>query len=95
MEKSRRIEYLTYAVDPSEADFQEAESWINDIKADFESTENNIQFVNSNSDVGFEDVWYKKEDLPEILKLFLGQAGLETLELKICIKCRKGFSRIS
>ncbi|MDX1283394.1 MAG: peptidylprolyl isomerase, partial [Draconibacterium sp.] len=65
MEKSRRIEYLTYPVDPSEADFQDAENWINDIKTDFETAEDNIRFVNSNSDVSFEDVWFKKEDLPE------------------------------
>ncbi len=64
-EKSRRIEYITYAVTPSEADYKDAEEWINDIKADFEKAEDNVQFVNSNSDVDFENVWSKKADLPE------------------------------
>jgi peptidyl-prolyl cis-trans isomerase D len=64
-EKSRRIEYLTYAVTPSTTDYTDAEEWINDIKSDFEKASDNVQFVNSNSDVSFENVWNKKADLPE------------------------------
>jgi len=63
--KSRRIEYITYPVTPSDADYKDAEKWIEDIKADFEKAEDNVQFVNANSDVDFENVWNKKEDLPE------------------------------
>jgi len=63
--KSRRIEYITYAVTPSTADYTDAEEWIKDIKVDFEKAEDNIQFVNSNSDVSFENVWNKKDALPE------------------------------
>lgn len=64
-EKQRKIEYITYPVKPSAADFKDAENWINDIKSDFETATDNIQFVNSNSDVVFNDTWYKKETLPE------------------------------
>uniref|UniRef100_UPI00321784C1 peptidylprolyl isomerase n=1 Tax=uncultured Draconibacterium sp. TaxID=1573823 RepID=UPI00321784C1 len=64
-EKSRRIEYLTYAVTPSDADYKDAEEWINDIKNDFEKATDNVQFVNTNSDVEFENIWYKKDGLPE------------------------------
>ncbi len=64
-EQSRRIEYITYAVTPSESDYKDAEEWIEDIKSDFAKAEDNVQFVNSNSDVEFENVWNKKEDLPE------------------------------
>lgn len=64
-EKLRRIEYITYSVTPSEADYTEGKNWINDIKADFEEANDNIQFVNSNSDVSFVGVWSKKADLPE------------------------------
>ena len=63
-EKVRRIEYITYAVKPSTEDFKNAETWINDIKTDFETTTDNIQFVTSNSDVSFDGTWYKKETLP-------------------------------
>lgn len=63
--KSRRIEYITYAVTPSEADYKETEEWIADIKSDFEKATDNVQFVNSNSDLSFENIWDKKDDLPE------------------------------
>ncbi len=62
---TRRIEYISFPVTPSPSDFTNAEKWINDIKPDFEKTTDNEQFVNSNSDVSFNDTWYKKEDLPE------------------------------
>ncbi len=63
--ESRRIEYITYPVNPSEADYTAAGNWISDIKSDFEETEDNVQFVNANSDVAFENVWEKNDDLPE------------------------------
>jgi len=62
---SRRIEYITYTVKPSTSDFSDAEKWINDIKSDFAKTEDNVQFVNANSDIPFQNVWYKQENLPE------------------------------
>lgn len=61
---SRRIEYITYLVEPSEADYETAGKWINDIKSDFENTEDAVQFVNANSDVAFDNIWYKQENLP-------------------------------
>lgn len=36
-----------------------------------------------------------KDDLPEALKTVLEQSALETLELKICIKCRKGAAKLN
>jgi len=65
LDASRRIEYINYEVTPSEADYADAEEWINDIKSDFAATEDNVQFVNANSDVNFENVWLKESDLPE------------------------------
>ncbi|NCB07741.1 MAG: peptidylprolyl isomerase [Bacteroidia bacterium] len=64
-ERVRRIEYITFTVKPSSEDFKNAEIWINEIKPDFETTTENIQFVTSNSDVSFDDTWYKAETLPE------------------------------
>ena len=63
-EKLRKIEYITYLVKPSANDFNEAENWIKDIKADFGTATDNIQFVNSNSDNSFEGTWGKKDNLP-------------------------------
>jgi len=76
-EKIRKIEYITFEVKPSAQDFSEAETWINDIKTDFENTEDNIQFVNANSDVSFEGNWSKKEDLPENVGSWIFDEGAE------------------
>jgi peptidyl-prolyl cis-trans isomerase D len=62
--KQRRIEYITFPVTPSPQDFEQAEKWINGILSDFASASDNVSFVNSNSDVSFDDSWYKKEELP-------------------------------
>ncbi len=64
-ETTRRIEYISFPVNPSASDFKSAEEWINDIKPDFASSTDNAQFVNSNSDVSFDGTWYKQADLPE------------------------------
>ncbi len=72
-DKSRRIEYITFPVTPSDADDKDAQDWINDIKADFESTEDNVQFVNANSDVNFENVWNKIDDLPENIAAWISE----------------------
>lgn len=63
-EKIRDIEYITFTVNPSAADFKDAENWITDIKDDFANATDNVQFVNSNSDVSYNGAWYKKETLP-------------------------------
>jgi peptidyl-prolyl cis-trans isomerase D len=64
-EKIRQIEYITFPVTPSQQDYDQAERWINDIVSDFASATDNVAFVNSNSDAGFDDIWYKQADLPE------------------------------
>jgi peptidyl-prolyl cis-trans isomerase D len=66
-EKIRDIEYITFTVKPSAADYKDAEKWITEIKDDFANAGNNVQFVNSNSDVNYDGTWYKKESLPENL----------------------------
>jgi peptidyl-prolyl cis-trans isomerase D len=76
-EKMRKIEYISYLVTPSVADFTEGEDWINDIKSDFASATDNIQFVNSNSDVAFVNVWSKKENLPENVGNWVFDEGAE------------------
>ena len=64
-EKIRDIDYITFNVKPSAADYKDAEKWINEIKSDFANATNNAQFVNSNSDINFDATWYKRESLPE------------------------------
>ncbi len=74
-EKTYKIDYITFPVNPSAADFKDAENWINDIKSDFEKTTDNVQFVNSNSDVPFNDTWFKKDGLPENIGTWIFDEG--------------------
>jgi len=63
---SRNIEYVTFDVKPSEADRNAAETWINNIYEDFANTENDRDFIGLNSDIPFNDQYYKKDELPEL-----------------------------
>jgi peptidyl-prolyl cis-trans isomerase D len=76
-EKIRKIEYITYPVKPSANDYNEAELWMNDIKSDFETITDNIQFVNSNSDQSFTGTWGNKENLPANIGTWVFDQGAE------------------
>lgn len=80
-ENTRRIEYVTFAVKPSENDYKTAEDWINDIKGDFQAATNNEQFVNSNSDIDFDGTWYKRENLPETIGNWIFEDGTDTTHI--------------
>lgn len=74
-EKTRGIEYIVFEVTPSTADFVNSEKWINDIKEEFASTTENVQFVNSNSDVSFNDTWYKPSMMSDSLSAWIGRGA--------------------
>jgi len=64
---ARRIEYVVFPVEPSETDKQTTHKWIENIKTDFASASDAVAFVNVNSDVPFDDSFYKKDELsPEL-----------------------------
>ena len=76
-EKNREIEYITYTIKPSAADFKDAENWISGIKNDFTNAPDNAQFVNSNSDVSYTSMWYKKETLPAAVGAWIFDEGAQ------------------
>lgn len=76
-EKLRQIEYITFQVEPSSDDFSAAEEWVNDIVSDFASATDNVAFVNTNSDVGFDATWNKREDLPEDIAAWIFETDAE------------------
>jgi peptidyl-prolyl cis-trans isomerase D len=80
-EKTRTVEYISYNVVPSPADFKNAEKWINEIKPDFSATNENIQFVNSNSDVSFDGTWHKSSTLPDTLSKWIFTQGAAVNEV--------------
>lgn len=61
--ESRKIDYVTFLVEPSTEDFQYTEKWIGDLKADFSSESNAIQFVELNSDTKFNPYFFKKDEI--------------------------------
>lgn len=75
-ESSRDIQYVTFAVEPSNDDFNAASQWINNIKAEFEASTESKQFINLNSDTPFNDKYYKQSELADSLKaLYTGKVG--------------------
>jgi peptidyl-prolyl cis-trans isomerase D len=76
-EKSRRIEYITFHVEPSKADYEDAEGWINDAISDFREAKDNVAFVNSNSDEAFDGTWYKEGELPEDINTWIFEIDAE------------------
>jgi peptidyl-prolyl cis-trans isomerase D len=70
-EKTRSIEYIAYTVTPSPSDYTNSQKWITEIKSDFVKTTENIQFVNSNSDVRFDGTWHKMSSLPDTLATWI------------------------
>ena len=76
-QKSRKIEYITFHVSPSDADYEDAEQWMNDAISDFADAEDNVAFVNSNSDEAFDPTWYKEGELPQDINAWVFETGAE------------------
>jgi len=57
------LEYVSFDIVPSEADFAAAQKWINDIREDFSAADDPAGFVNANSDESYVDRYFKKEEL--------------------------------
>lgn len=61
--ESRRIDYVPFTIEPSTDDYKATEKWLADIKADFVSESNNIQFVELNGDSDFNAFYFKKDEI--------------------------------
>ncbi len=69
-ENSRKIEYITFSVVATDADDASTLQWIEDANEEFATIEDNEQYVNVNSDIRFDNSYYKQEDLTEELSAF-------------------------
>ena len=75
-EESRDILYVAFEVVPSEADYKDAEKWINEIKPEFEEVEDVEQYINFTSPP-YDPTNYKKgELLPDTLNQIMFSANL-------------------
>lgn len=62
-EASRDVEYVVFPIIPSQEDYKLAEEWINQIKEDFKSAADPVQFTKLNSDTPFNDKYYKQGEI--------------------------------
>lgn len=63
-EASRDIEYVSFEVVPSATDREKINKEVNEIYAEFTTTDNVREFVNATSDERYDSTWYKKGSLP-------------------------------
>jgi len=63
-ETSRDIEYVVFPINASQDDFMATQKFVTDLTTDFQSSDNDEMFVNSNSSVPFDNKFYKKGALP-------------------------------
>ncbi|WP_372752004.1 SurA N-terminal domain-containing protein [Labilibaculum sp.] len=61
--ESRKIDYVSFDVEPSTEDYKDTEKWISDLKADFIKENNNIQFVELNGDTDFNSFYFKAGEI--------------------------------
>ncbi|GHV65497.1 peptidylprolyl isomerase [Bacteroidia bacterium] len=77
--ESRRIAYVYFDVNPSEEDHADARTWIENLKAEFATTDNAMEFVNLSSDTKFNASYLKKEEITnDTLADFLFKAAKDT-----------------
>ncbi len=60
---SRDVEFVAFRVDPSKDDFEKVLTWGQNLKPEFEKTDNDTLFVNRESDLRFNARWLPKGEL--------------------------------
>lgn len=70
-EATRDLEYVVFEILPSEEDDRRAAEWINEMKAEFETTEDPVSLVGMESDLPYDDLNYTDGSLPEIINDFM------------------------
>jgi peptidyl-prolyl cis-trans isomerase D len=63
-EASRDIEYVTFDILPSAEDREKISRDVQNLYAEFATTENIVSFVNTTSDVRYDSTWMKKGSIP-------------------------------
>lgn len=69
-EPNRSLEYVTFAIAPSQDDFQKAEELMKSLQEDFATVEDITTVVNIHSDVTYDGRNYSESTVPEMFKLF-------------------------
>jgi peptidyl-prolyl cis-trans isomerase D len=72
----KTLSYVVFNILPSADDDREALKYVSDLKSDFITSENNIQFVNANSDTHFEDIYQTEKELNPSVSLWAFSASV-------------------
>ena len=76
-DERRDIEYVVFEIKPSLEDRQAALKYVQDMKADFENTDNVMNFVNANSDKRYDSTWVGRKDVSEKIEKSIFDNGNE------------------
>ena len=74
-DERRDIEYVVFDIKPSLEDRQEALKYVQDMRNDFQATDNVINFVNANSDKRYDSTWVGKDDVSESVQKAVFENG--------------------
>jgi len=61
--ESRKIDYVPFAIEPSTEDYKATEKLITDLKEDFATESNNVQFIELNGDSDFNSYYFKENEI--------------------------------
>ncbi|MGL4955678.1 MAG: peptidylprolyl isomerase [Bacteroidales bacterium] len=67
---SRDVEYISFAIEPSEDDVNAVKDWIEKLSIEFKTTSDVRQFAALHSDVAFNANYFKKGELPDVFDKF-------------------------
>jgi peptidyl-prolyl cis-trans isomerase D len=67
----RDIEYVSFAITPSDEDKVQAEQWITRTKPEFSSATDPVQFINLTADTRYIGFYYPLNELPESIRNFV------------------------
>ena len=71
---NRDIEYVAFEIEPTEKDIDAAREYVQEMEQDFRNATETPEFINLNSDVQFDDTYYKKEELSDSIADFMFSA---------------------
>ena len=80
-EESRKLNYITFLVEPSASDFENIKTWIEGLYNEFSSSNDFVALCNQNSDQPYSDIALSKNKIDSDFRefAFSGKAGETTL----------------
>ena len=80
-EETRKLNYITFVIEPSASDFENIKTWIEGLKEEFSTSKDFVALCNQNSDVAYNDIALSKNKIDADFRefAFSGKVGETTL----------------